>query len=131
VKRVVAAIIINQAREVLICQRTNQQTHPLQWEFPGGKIEAGEAPEQALRRELDEELGITAEIGERIAQHTHRYSGSHIIALQFFLVRESQGKIENRIFQQVRWVRLADLPAYDFLEADRELVAQLATGNLV
>jgi 8-oxo-dGTP diphosphatase len=130
-KQVVAAIIVNSADEILICQRTKEQSHPLQWEFPGGKIEPGEQPEQALARELKEELGIDAEIDERIAQHSHRYSDSNSVELQFFLVREYCGEIQNRIFEQVRWAKLEELPSYDFLEADRELVAQLASGKLL
>jgi 8-oxo-dGTP diphosphatase len=130
VKHVVAAIIVGEAGEILICQRRKKQSHPLQWEFPGGKIEAGERPEQALQRELGEELGIDAQIGMRIAEGSHRYSDSHSVELQFFVVRRFEGKVENRIFEDVRWVKPAELPAYDFLEADRELVGRLARGEL-
>ena len=130
-KQVVAAIIVNTADEILICQRTTEQSHPLQWEFPGGKIEPGEGPEQALARELKEELGIAAKIGELLAHHSHRYSDSHSVEVQFFVVREFRGKIQNRIFEQVRWVAATELPSGDFLEADRELVAHLASGKLL
>ena len=64
--RFVAAALIVRGGEVLICQRRPDQPMALQWEFPGGKIEAGESPEQALARELDEELGIQATIGPRV-----------------------------------------------------------------
>ena len=63
VKRVVAALIFKHD-QILVCQRTRHQTMPLKWEFPGGKIEEGEQPRDALRRELNEELGIDATIGE-------------------------------------------------------------------
>ncbi len=91
----------------------------LQWEFPGGKIEAGESPEQALARELNEELGITATVGGRVTHIRHNYRHGGAVDLQFFAVHEFSGELENRIFQQFKWVRLEDLPAYDFLAADR------------
>jgi 8-oxo-dGTP diphosphatase len=65
-KRVVAAVIEKDGK-LLVCQRTRHQTMPLKWEFPGGKIEEGEQPRDALRRELEEELGIHAQVGEEIA----------------------------------------------------------------
>ena len=68
----VAALILKNGK-VLVCQRTRHQTMPLKWEFPGGKIEEGEQPRDALRRELDEELGIDALIGEEVARIRHEY----------------------------------------------------------
>lgn len=103
----------------------------LQWEFPGGKIEAGESPEQALARELNEELGIDARIGARVTHVRHNYRHGGAVDLQFFAVEEFSGEIENRIFQQVKWVKLETLPGYDFLAADRDLVKDLAAGKLL
>lgn len=103
----------------------------LQWEFPGGKIEAGESAEQALARELDEELGITATIGPRVTHIRHNYRHGGAVDLQFFAVHEFQGELENRIFQQFKWVRLEELPTYDFLAADRNLIKDLAAGKLL
>ena len=71
-KRVVAAVIEKDGK-LLVCQRTRHQTMPLKWEFPGGKIEEGEQPRDALRRELEEELGIHAKIGDEIARLQHTY----------------------------------------------------------
>ncbi len=129
--RFVAAALIVRDGEVLIGQRRRDQPMALQWEFPGGKIEAGESPEQALARELDEELGIHATIGPRVIRIRHNYRHGGAVDLQFFAVREFSGEIENRIFQQVRWTRLEDLPAYDFLAADRDLIRDLAAGKLL
>ena len=101
------------------------------WEFPGGKIEAGESSEDALARELDEELGIKAVIGRRVAQIRHKYRNGGTIDLQFFVVREFDGALENRIFNDVRWAPLADLPEYDFLAADLGLIRDLSEGKLL
>jgi 8-oxo-dGTP diphosphatase len=123
--------LIVRAGEVLICQRRPDQQMALQWEFPGGKIEAGESPEQALARELNEELGITATVGGRVTHIRHNYRHGGAVDLQFFAVHEFSGELENRIFQQFKWVRLEDLPAYDFLAADRDLIKDLAAGKLL
>lgn len=126
-KQVVAALILRE-REILICQRTRHQAMPLKWEFPGGKIETGEQPRDALFRELDEELGVCAEIGEEIARIRHRYENGNAVELRFYAVHRFSGAIENRIFRDVRWVDRASLPSYDFLDADVVLVKQIAAG---
>jgi len=129
-KRVVAALIVNEDR-VLACQRTRHQPMPLKWEFPGGKIEEGEQPRAAMRRELEEELGIEATIGDEVARIHHEYPGGGSVELRFFVVREYQGELENRIFREIRWVTRAELLDLDFLEADRTLVRDLAAGKIV
>lgn len=128
--RVVAALILR-GSQILICQRTRHQVMPLKWEFPGGKIEEGEQPRSALRRELEEELGIDAVIGDEVARIQHQYPSGNSVELRFFTVREYRGGIENRIFRDVRWVEPAELPSFDFLEADLELVKDLAAGKLI
>jgi 8-oxo-dGTP diphosphatase len=130
-----AALILREApdcaeTEVLICQRRADQPMGLKWEFPGGKIEAGESAEQALARELDEELGIAAEIGPRVSQLRHRYRNGGAVDLQFFQVRRFRGEIQNRIFNEIRWSRLEALPDFDFLAADLGLIRDLAEGRL-
>jgi 8-oxo-dGTP diphosphatase len=129
--RFVSAALIVRGGEVLICQRRPDQPMGLQWEFPGGKIEAGESPEQALARELREELGIEAQIGPRVTRIRHNYRHGGAVDLQFFAVREFSGELENRIFAQLKWTRLEDLPEYDFLPADRGLIRDLASGKLL
>jgi 8-oxo-dGTP diphosphatase len=103
----------------------------LKWEFPGGKIEAGESPEDALARELNEELGITAVIDRRVARIRHKYRNGGSIDLQFFVVREFVGTLENRIFNDMRWAHLTELPEYDFLAADLGLIRDLSEGKLL
>jgi 8-oxo-dGTP diphosphatase len=146
IKRVVAAFILQRGHpappergglarsgelRILICQRTRHQPFPLKWEFPGGKIEPGEQPRNALRRELEEELGIDAVIGDEVARIQHTYSRGGAVELRFFLVNDFAGEIENRIFKDVRWVSRKDLPTYDFLEADAALVEDIAGGRLL
>ena len=101
------------------------------WEFPGGKIEPGESAREALARELAEELGIRAEVGPAVTRIRHHYRHGGAVDLQFFAVRTFTGEIDNQIYQQVRWVRLADLAGYEFLAADRGLVKDLAAGKLL
>jgi len=129
-KRVVAALIMNQGK-ILVCQRTRHQTMPLKWEFPGGKMETGEQPRDALRRELEEELGIDAKIGEEVARIQHKYKNGGAVELRFYVVHHFQGEIENRIFRDIQWADRKKLPTFDFLEADLELVKRLAGGKLV
>ena len=124
-KRVVAALIWKDKR-ILICHRTRHQPMPLKWEFPGGKIEEGEQPRDALRRELDEELGIAAVVGDEVARIQHRYPTGNSVELRFFDVRDYEGELQNRIFKKIMWANPVDLPAYDFLEADLGLVRNLA-----
>ena len=133
---VVAALILRRvpdqpAPEVLICQRKPDQPMSLKWEFPGGKIEDGETSEEALARELHEELGIEAKIGRKVARIRHKYRNGGSIDLQFFVVNEYTGPLENRIFNDVRWSSLAALPSYDFLAADLDLIRDLSEGKLL
>jgi 8-oxo-dGTP diphosphatase len=128
-KEVVAALIVKDG-QVLICQRTEQQAMPLKWEFPGGKIEPGESQETALRRELEEELGIVAAIGPKVAAFRHTYNNGGAVALNFFVVEDFSGEIENRIFREVRWAKREELPGYDFLAADVALVEDIASGKI-
>lgn len=129
--KLVAAALVVRGTEVLVCQRTRHQTMPLKWEFPGGKIEPGEQPADGLRRELEEELGILARIGDEVARIQHVYKNGGAVELRFFLVREFEGEVENRIFADVQWAERTRLPEYDFLQADKALVRKIAAGGII
>src|SRR5947209_14210150 len=129
VKQVVAALILK-GDQILICQRTEHQPHPLKWEFPGGKIEPDEAPAAALARELEEELGIKAAVGRTVTTIQHNYGANNAVELHFYLVEEFTGELQNRIFRDIRWASRQELPTFDFLEADVAMVNDLASGKL-
>ena len=118
-------------RELFICQRRAGQPMGLKWEFPGGKVEPGETAEQALARELREELGIEAVIGDHITTIRHNYRNGGAIEIDFFVVREYQGELVNHVFQQMLWSSVERLPEYDFLAADLNLIRDLADGKLL
>ncbi len=150
--RVVAALIQQQGR-LLICQRRKDDLFPLKWEFPGGKVQEGETPAGALRRELREELGIEAQVGREVYRTRHRYPEyTEELELTFFSVRmdppaqarrggqAGAKEFENlparlggqagHAFEQVCWVEPGSLPGFDFLPADAELIRKLSTGAL-
>jgi 8-oxo-dGTP diphosphatase len=118
---VVAAVVEREGR-ILICQRRRGQAHELKWEFPGGKLESGETPEDALRRELREELAIDAALDGEITRYEYAYPGRAPILLIFFRVTQFTGEPRNLVFEQMEWALAAQMPNYDFLEGDVEFV---------
>jgi 8-oxo-dGTP diphosphatase len=127
VTTVVAAVIEREGR-LLIAQRRNIGHHPLKWEFPGGKVEPGEAPAEALVRELEEELGIHAGVDREIMRYEYQYPGRSRILLIFYRVVEFEGGLENLDFEQIRWEQPERLSDYDFLEGDAPFIQQLSKG---
>lgn len=126
----VVAALIERGGRILICRRRADQDHPGKWEFPGGKSERGEAPEASLRRELREELGISARIDREIARYRYQYPGKPEIELIFFRVVAFDGDPHYDHFDEARWVSPRDMPLFDFLEGDVEFVRALARGEL-
>jgi 8-oxo-dGTP diphosphatase len=126
--KVVAAIIVR-GESVLICQRKSGGQHGGKWEFPGGKVEAGEGLRAALARELEEELAIQAVIGAEIARYEYAYPDRQPIELIFYEVTEFAGEPANLIFEQIRWESRPHLPSYDFLDGDIEFVKKLAADR--
>ena len=122
----VVAAVIESGGKILVCQRRREDTFGLLWEFPGGKIKRGETPRQALARELQEELGVKAEIDEELFHTTHRYAEmSEPIALTFFSATLDPDLIRNLAFETMEWRAPESLRDLNFLPADREFVALL------
>lgn len=131
IKVVVAAVIERADRRLLIGQRRSTDTSPLKWEFPGGKVEVGEAPEAALSRELREELGATLRKSVEIARVKHTYATyTNELEIRFFAAELVNEEVVGKTFERIAWVLPRELINYDFLAANGNLIADLATGRI-
>jgi 8-oxo-dGTP diphosphatase len=124
---IVVAALIEADGKLLVCQRRRTDSFGLMWEFPGGKLEPGESPAEALARELHEELGVAARIGPEIYRTRHQYSElGEAIDLIFFAATVTPADIRNHAFETMEWRNPQTLRELNFLPADREFVAKLA-----
>jgi 8-oxo-dGTP diphosphatase len=121
---VVAGLMTRADGRVLITQRRADQALPLQWEFPGGKVEPGEAPVAALARELREEIGVTVEVGRIWDVLFHAYPNFDLVML-VYACRVVEGEPRAVEVADVAWVAPAELPRWDILPADQPLVERL------
>jgi 8-oxo-dGTP diphosphatase len=126
----VVAGIIRRDDHILICQRRRADAYGLQWEFPGGKVKTGESLPTALKRELEEELAVQAEVGGEVFRLRHHYPDRYVEVV-FFAITNYGGEARNQVFEAIEWAPRTALPEYSFLEADRELVNRLSKGELV
>lgn len=122
---IVAVGIIIENGRVLLCQRKKTARYPLMWEFPGGKIETGETPEKGLVRELKEELCIESTPGLLYFRQSYNYPDSGSFDVLYYSVSSYSGAIQNMVFETTAWVEWKDLPSYDILEGNREVVRML------
>jgi 8-oxo-dGTP diphosphatase len=113
------------SRTVLLCQRKQSARYALKWEFPGGKVEQNEHADEALRRELFEELEIHASVGTLYHQQQYTYPDNGTFDVHYYLVPHFTGEIRNRVFETCEWVPIARLSEYDILEGNRDVVTKL------
>jgi 8-oxo-dGTP diphosphatase len=128
----VVAALIRDNGKLLVCQRKRGTSFAMMWEFPGGKVRPGETLEQALVRELEEELGTRATIGSEVYRAQHRYAElSDAIELIFFDAHLDPQKVRNLVFEEILWRDPSSLPELNFLPADKELIEKLASRRLL
>lgn len=121
---VVAAVIRNEKNQIMIAQRAAKQHQGGKWEFPGGKVETGETPQQALTRELEEELGIQIASPSPLIQVCHHYPDLSVL-LEVYDVRQWQGEAYGKEGQPTRWVNLDEISSYDFPVANKPILQAL------
>lgn len=122
----VVAAVMERDDRILIGQRRSTDPHPLKWEFPGGKVEPGESPEDALIRELREELGVNVTVGPEITRYVYQYPRRPPIELIFYRIAEFGGEPLNLAFQQIVWAAPERLREYDFLDGDIQFLRLLS-----
>ena len=128
--KIVVGGIIYQNKKILICQRKEEGDHPLKWEFPGGKLKDNENNQEALKRELKEELSI--EINKMIFFDEYFYEYKKLsknLKLVFFQIFQFEGEIQNKVHQQLKWIDISKLGDYDFLEGDLKIINKLMNND--
>ncbi len=125
--RVVAAALFDSGGRVLITDRPAGKHMAGRWEFPGGKIAAGETEPQALQRELKEELGIEVLAARPVLEITHEYPDRRV-ELSMWVVDRYLGEPRGLDGQSLKWVGLEQLSHEDILEADRPFIGALQSG---
>jgi len=121
---IVTAAILRQADLILITRRPETSRHGGLWEFPGGKLDPNETPQEGLRRELREEIGIDTEVGDIFEVVYYRYPQGAVLVLAYEC-RHVSGVIRNIEVSEHRWVLPAELDQYELLPADAPIVARL------
>ena len=128
--KIVVGGLIHQKKKILICQRKEEGDHPLKWEFPGGKLKDNENNEQALRRELKEELNLEIVEMSFFDEYLYEYEKlSKKLKLIFFQIFKFEGQIQNKVHQQLKWIDISNLSDYDFLEGDLKIINKLINND--
>jgi 8-oxo-dGTP diphosphatase len=125
----VAVGVLRKNNRYLICQRKRGGRYGLKWEFPGGKLEPGETPEQCLHRELYEELSISIHTIDRIQTQTAYYEDGGMFNVHYCFVNGFDGDPQNNVFENLRWVTLEELRSMDVLDGNKPFIASLSPSN--
>jgi 8-oxo-dGTP diphosphatase len=121
----VAVAVLCMGNKILACQRKSGSRYGLRWEFPGGKLEDNESSVDCIRRELREELSITAVNPFLLETRQAFYDDGGWFEVSYFLVRNFSGEPQNNIFEQIRWLALEELKKLDNLEGNRSFIERL------
>ena len=122
--------IIYQNNKILICQRKEVGDHPLKWEFPGGKLRDFEENQEALRRELKEELNIEIIEMSFFDEYLYEYKElSKKLKLVFYHILQFEGEVQNLVHHQLKWIDISNLSDYDFLEGDHKIINKLIQND--
>lgn len=125
----VTAAIISQNNKILICQRPANKNCGLLWEFPGGKIEAGETGEQCIVRECQEELGVTLQVHKEVIDVVYEYP-DRTVHLHFYLCDIVAGTLEKKEHADFRWISWQDLPLFEFCPADAKMLSLIDMDSI-
>lgn len=126
---VVVGIVVNEKHEILIAQRTAKQSHAGYWEFPGGKVEPGETLDEALHRELQEEVHIKPRHSSHLKTIEYDY-GDNAVQLNFFRIEKFSGTAHGAEQQKIRWVTSSELVNYQFPEANQSIIELLMSEEM-
>ena len=127
--RVAGGIIRNKNR-FLLCRRGPKEIAAGMWEFPGGKLEIDETPEECMVRELKEELSIDVKVESLYANYTY-LSEDIIYDLYFFIIKIYKGKIRKTVHDKIKWLKLEEFINYEILPGDGPLIEQLIRDNRI
>lgn len=120
----VVAALIRDGERFLICKRPAHKARALMWEFPGGKVEAGESPQDALIRECMEELDITLDVGGLYMQVTHEYPDIQI-RLSLYEAVIASGELRGKEHEALCWILPREIPDYEFCPADVDIIHRI------
>lgn len=127
--KVMAAIIKNNLRQLLICQRRTNSNMGDLWEFPGGKLEHGETAEECICRECKEELNINIEVKDIFCKTNFKYPETDIDFV-FFIAEIKSGIIQMNVHKNMIWVDIEDLDKFKFCPADIEIIKKIKESDI-